>query len=83
MAIEYLTKWIEAKIVKANITKHVAKFFYEQIITKFGCQNILIIDRSKYFLNEVIEDFTSRLKIDHRKTNSYHLQTNGHIKRIN
>lgn len=83
VATEYLTKWAEANAIKANHTKHTAKFLYEHIITRFGYPKILISNRDKHFLNEVIEDLTNRFKIDHRKTTRYHLQINGHTKKIN
>lgn len=57
IATEYLTMWTEAKAFKTNDTKQFAKFFYKQIITRFGCPKILIINRSKHFLYEVREVF--------------------------
>ena len=83
VATEYLTKWAEAKAVKTNDAKHAANFLFEQVITRFGCPKILISDRGKHFLNEVIEDMTMRFRINHRKTTPYHPQTNGHTERVN
>ncbi|KAH7415235.1 hypothetical protein KP509_14G033600 [Ceratopteris richardii] len=34
---DYFTKWIEAKALKTDRAIDVAKFLYEQIITRFGC----------------------------------------------
>ena len=36
-----------------------------------------------HFLNSTIEAMTNRVKIDHRKTTSYHPQTNGQTERVN
>ena len=35
-ATNYTTKWVKAITMKDNIAKSTAKFFYEDIITKFG-----------------------------------------------
>lgn len=44
VAMEYLTKWAEAKAVKTDLAAHAATFMYENIISRFGCPKILISD---------------------------------------
>ena len=83
VATEYLTKWAEAKAVKANDAVHAANFLFEQVITRFGCPKILISDRGTHFLNTVIESMTKRFDINHRMTTPYHPQTNGNTERVN
>ena len=83
VATEYLTKWAEAKAVKTNDAKVAATFLFEQVITRFGCPKILISDRGKHFLNQMLEEMTEGFKINHRKTTPYHPQTNGHTERVN
>ena len=83
VATEYLTKWAEAKAVKANDAVHAANFLFEQVITRFGCPKILISDRGTHFLNTVIESMTERFDINHRMTTPYHPQTNGNTERVN
>ena len=34
---DYTTKWVEARALKDNTSKSIAKFLFEEIITKFGC----------------------------------------------
>lgn len=83
VATEYLTKWAEAKAVKANDAVHAANFLFEQVITRFGCPKILISDRGTHFLNSVIQSMTKRFDINHRMTTPYHPQTNGNTERVN
>ncbi len=83
VATEYLTKWAEAKAVRANDAVHAANFLFEQIVTRFGCPKILISDRGTHFLNSVIESMTERFHINHRMTTPYHPQTNGNTERVN
>ena len=83
IAVEYLTKWAEAKEIKAADAKQTAIFLYENIISRFGCAQILVSDRGTHFLNEAIEEMTKLFQINHRKTTPYHPQTNGLAERVN
>lgn len=75
---EYLTMWTGAK---TDTTAHVATFMYENIISRFGCPNILVSDKGTHFLNSLIFEMKDRFHNDHRKTIPYHPQTNGQTKR--
>ena len=72
IAVEYLTKWAEAKAIKAADAKQTAIFLHENIISRFGCPKILVSDRGSHFLNEAIEELTKLFQINHRKTTPYH-----------
>ena len=56
---------------------------YENIISRFGCPQILVSDRGTHFLNEAIEEMTKLFQINHRRTTPYHPQTNGLAERVN
>lgn len=64
VAIEYLTKWAEAKAVKTNTAANVVTFLFENIISRFGCPEILLSDRGTHFLNNMIQEMTDRFQID-------------------
>jgi len=44
IAIDYATKWVEARALKISTTIITTKFLYECILTKFGCPLIILID---------------------------------------
>src|SRR6266542_4028829 len=55
VAIDYFTKYPEARALTNTNTKSVANFIYEDIICRHGCSRKIILDRGTYFNNQVIE----------------------------
>jgi hypothetical protein len=49
VAIDYVTKWAEAKALKISTTKVTIQFIYKFIMTRFGCPLILVNDQSTHF----------------------------------
>lgn len=60
VALEYLTKWTEAKVVKTNTAAHVATFMYKIIIFRFGCPKILVGGKGTCILNLLIYELIDR-----------------------
>ncbi len=54
IAMDYFTKWSEARVIKAANVKMVATFIYKEIICWFGSLRVLQNDRGIHFVNEVI-----------------------------
>jgi hypothetical protein len=44
VAINYATKWVEAKALITNITIVITRFMYEYILTRFGCPLTIVRD---------------------------------------
>ena len=51
VAIDYCTKWVEAKALRENTTAVTAKFLYEHIWCRFVCTIELVSDQGSHFLN--------------------------------
>jgi hypothetical protein len=83
VATDYATKWAEAAATRTDDAKTVAKFLYENIISRFGCPKELISDRGTHFLNSTIEALTTKYLIKHRKTSPYHPRANGQTEKTN
>jgi hypothetical protein len=47
VAVEYFTKWIEARPVATITSATIRKFFWQQIICTFGVPKELIVDNGK------------------------------------
>src|SRR5690242_11000429 len=83
VAMNYLTKWPEAKAISDIKAKTVAKFIYEDIICRYGTPTILLSDRGTNFMSELIQELCNNFQIKHHKSSAYQPQTNGMIERFN
>ena len=54
VAIDYLTKWPEARAVRDATAKNVVKFLYEDIICRHGCPSKILSDRGSHFNNQLV-----------------------------
>lgn len=64
---EYLIRWVEAQPVKDCMAAMTVKFFFEHVLTQFGCLKILMNDHSIHFLNEMINALTEEFQVYHQK----------------
>jgi len=74
IAIDYVTKWIEAKAFIINTILVITKFIYEYILTKFVCPLIIIIDQGVHFINDTIKHLTSQLMLKYVISTTYYPQ---------
>ena len=83
MAIDYFTKWAEAKAL-ANIRDiDVKKFVWKNIIIRFWVPNSLISDNGLQFDNKAFQEFCSDFGIKNRYFNPTYPQSNGQAEATN
>ncbi|XP_074377023.1 uncharacterized protein LOC141718541 [Apium graveolens] len=78
VAIDYFTKWIEAKALAKITTKKIAQFFWENVICRYGIQRILVTDNGKQFDNAKFREYCDDNNIELRFTSVAHPQENGY-----
>ncbi|MCO5580816.1 hypothetical protein L7F22_034688 [Adiantum nelumboides] len=83
VAIDYLTKWVEAKATTKNDAKTTAQFLYENIFTRYGLPIEIVSDRGTHFINEVTEQLLDEFMVIHCKSAPYHPQANGQAESTN
>ncbi|CAN6552306.1 unnamed protein product [Malus baccata var. baccata] len=71
LAVDYVSKWVEAKATRTNDSKVVADF------VKFGMPRVLISDGGSHFCNRTIEALLKKYNVTHRVSTPYHPQTSG------
>ncbi|GES79036.1 putative integrase core domain protein [Rhizophagus clarus] len=82
-AMDYFTKWPEAKTLEKADAKEVARFIYEDIICRHGCPKKILSDRGSHFNNKIIESLLKEFRIKHNFSTPYYPKTNGLIERFN
>ena len=55
VAVDYFSKWLEARPLRYVNTTSVATFIYEEIICQYELSAIIQNDQSTHFINQVIE----------------------------
>ena len=83
VAMDYFTKWPEARAIVDIKAETVAKFIYEEIICRHGIPEELLSDRELSFMNQIVDQLCAKFQVKHRLTSLYRLQTNGMIERFN
>nr|XP_017227761.1 PREDICTED: uncharacterized protein LOC108203368 [Daucus carota subsp. sativus] len=77
VAIDYFTKWIEAKPLAKITTKQVAQFVWENIICRYGIPRIMVTDNGTQFNNAEFKNYCEDYSIELRFTSVAHPQANG------
>ena len=60
VAIEYFTRWFEARPTKTANSIDTATFIYEEIICRFEAPKVIQSDQGTHFVNEVIKEMTKK-----------------------
>nr|KYP35142.1 Retrovirus-related Pol polyprotein from transposon 17.6 [Cajanus cajan] len=80
VAVDHFTKWIEAEAATTITANNVQKFFWKNVVTRFGIPYALISDNGLQFTDRRFNDFLSELGIKHKMTSVEHPQSNGQTK---
>jgi hypothetical protein len=57
VAVEYFTRWIEAKLLETITSELVKKFFWQNIMCRFGLPRLLTVDNRKQFDSDNFKEF--------------------------
>ncbi|XP_024200629.1 uncharacterized protein K02A2.6-like, partial [Rosa chinensis] len=77
LAVDYVSKWVEAKATRTNDSKVVAGFLKTNIFSRFGVPRVLISDGGSHFCNRTIEALLKKYGVTHKVSTPYHPQTSG------
>jgi hypothetical protein len=77
VAVDYVSKWVEAVACKINDHKVVVKFLKDTIFSHFGMPRVIISDRGKHFCNWIFEQLMKKYFITYKVATLYHPQKNG------
>nr|GFA46879.1 reverse transcriptase domain-containing protein [Tanacetum cinerariifolium] len=77
-AIDYLSKWVEAKALPTNDAQVVYKFL-KNLFAKFRTPCAIISDGGTYFYNDQFAKVMLRFGVTHRLATAYHPQISGQV----
>nr|GEX69034.1 reverse transcriptase domain-containing protein [Tanacetum cinerariifolium] len=78
VAIDYLSKWAEAKALPTIDARVVVKFL-KSLFARFGTPRAIISDRETHFCNDKFAKVMSKYGVTHRLATTYHPQTSGQV----
>ncbi|GJR24958.1 reverse transcriptase domain-containing protein [Tanacetum coccineum] len=75
VAVDYISKWVEAQALPKNDARVVIKFL-KRLFARFGVSKALISDRRTHFCNSQLEKALQKYGVTHKLSTTYHPQTN-------
>nr|GEZ04423.1 reverse transcriptase domain-containing protein [Tanacetum cinerariifolium] len=79
VAVDYLSKWVEAKTLPTNDARVVVKFL-KSLFSRFGTPRAITSDRGNHFCNDQFARVMIKYGVTHRLAIAYHPQTSGQVK---
>jgi transposase InsO family protein len=83
IAVEYFTKWIKARAVSTITVKTAQKFFWQNIVCRFGVPSELTVDNDKQFDSQDFREFCSSIGTKPVFASVYHPQSNVVVEHAN
>lgn len=78
VAVDYVSKWVEAIASPANDGATVVRFL-KNIFARFGVPRVLISDGGKHFCNNHLQSVLTKYNVKHKVATPYHPQTSGQV----
>ncbi|GKE37873.1 reverse transcriptase domain-containing protein [Tanacetum coccineum] len=78
VAIDYLSKWVEAKALPTNDSRVVVKFL-KSLFAQFRTPRAIISDRGTHFCNDQFAKVMLKYGVTRRLSTTYHPQTSGQV----
>nr|GEV57121.1 reverse transcriptase domain-containing protein [Tanacetum cinerariifolium] len=78
VAVDYLSKWVEAKALPINDARVVCKFL-KSLFARFGTPRAIISARATHFCNDQFAKVMVKYSVTHHLAIAYHPQTSGQV----
>nr|GEY03760.1 reverse transcriptase domain-containing protein [Tanacetum cinerariifolium] len=82
VAVDYLSKWVEAKVLRTNDARVVVKFL-KSLFSWFETPKAIISDKGTHFCNDQFSRVMLKYGVTHRLSTAYHPQTSGQVEVTN
>jgi hypothetical protein len=81
VAVEYFSKWIEAKPLATITSATVQKFFWQNIVCRFGMPKAITVDNGMQFDAETFKDLCDQIGTKIHFASVRHPESNGLVER--
>ena len=72
LAVDYVSKWVEAKATRTNDSKVVTDFIKSNIFSRFRILKALISDQGTHFCIQTVETLLRKYNVTHKVSIAYH-----------
>jgi len=79
VAVDYVSKWVEAVALPNNEARSVVAFLKKSIFTRFGTPRAIISDGGSHFCNRAFDSLLAKYGVNHKVTTPYHPQASGQV----
>jgi hypothetical protein len=83
VAVEYFSKWIEAKPLATITSVTVQKLFWQNIVCRFGVPKAITVDNGTQFDADTFKEFCDQIGMKIHFAPVRHPESNGLVKRAN
>jgi transposase InsO family protein len=83
VAVDYISKWVEALPCQVVDAMHSKRMFHEVIFPRYGVPRIVISDGGSHFIDRTFQKALSEVGVDHRIATPYHPQMRGQAEMSN
>jgi ribonuclease HI len=83
VAVEYFSKWIEAKPLATITSVTVQKFFWQNIVCRFGVPKAITVDNETQFDAEALKESCDQIGTKIHFASVRHPESNGLVERAN
>ncbi|CAM8917024.1 unnamed protein product [Rhodiola kirilowii] len=77
VAVDYVSKWVEAKATRCDDAKTVIDFLRTNLFCSYGVPKAIISDQGTHFCNRMMASTLKHYHVHHRTSTAYHPQSNG------
>ena len=77
LAVDYVSKWVEAITCPRNDANIVVGFVQRNILNRYGAPRTIMSDEGSHFSNKLFAKLMSRYGVRHAMGLAYHPQSNG------
>jgi len=83
VAVDYVSKWVEAIPTQTNDSQVVMKFMKKNIFFRFGVPRAIVSGEGSHFCNRSFDTLLSKYGVTHKVALAYHPQANGQVELAN